>query len=198
MNSYYLLSLVGALYTLVFYALALVRREGSSRQFVSEGLGVTAVIVGIAYVGGFTLHPIYFLILLYLITMRVRLMVELGNQLARLGRLGDALRVYHLALQLFPDRPSQHIVQINLGATYLVCQQPEQTIAILEPLKPQIEPRAASKYLASCCYNLGMAYRRTGRRDDALRQFREVEDLYPLSHYARLAQLAREAMQQTE
>jgi hypothetical protein len=38
-----------------------------------------------------------------------------------------------------------------------------------------------------------MAYRRTGRHADALRQFSEVGEMYPLSGYARLAEKARNA-----
>jgi tetratricopeptide (TPR) repeat protein len=193
MNPSLLLFFVGVLYTFVFQGFSFLRREGVSNQFLYEGIGVTGLLLIVMYVGGFVIHPIYFLILLYLITMRARLLVDLGNRLSRRGRQRDALVIYNLALRCFPDHPTRLIVLINIGAIYLECQQPERTIEILEKVKAQISHRLASKYMASCCYNLGMAYRRVGRRADALRQFREVEDSYPLSRYARLAELARDA-----
>jgi tetratricopeptide (TPR) repeat protein len=189
-HPFLLVFLIGLLYVFIFRAISLLRREGISNQFVLEGLGALGLLLLAMYVGGFVIHPIYALISLYLITMRGRLLVELGNQLSKWGRIYDALGVYHLALRLFPDQPTRLIVLINIGAVYLECQQPERAIDVLEQVKAQISHQLASKYMASCCYNLGMAYRRVGRRDDALRQFREVEDIYPLSRYARLAELA--------
>jgi tetratricopeptide (TPR) repeat protein len=192
-NPSLLVFLVGLLYTLIFRGLSVLRREGLSNQFVYEGIGVTSLIAIAMYLGNFFIHPIYFLILLYLITMRVRLLVGLGNHLSTWGRQRDALAVHNLALQLFPDRPTRLIVLINMGAVYLKRQQPDRAIEALEKVKAQISHQLASKYMASCCYNLGMAYRRVGQRDDALRQFREVKEIFPLSQYARLAELAYNA-----
>lgn len=196
MNPLLLVLLVGLIYTLVFKGLSLLRREGLSNQFVYEGLGVTSLILIVMYLGGedFVIHPIYALIILYLITMRVRLLIEIGNRLSAWGRQRDALAVYNFALRLFPDQPTRLIVLINMGALYLQRQRPEYTIEVLEKVKAQISEKLASKYMASCCYNLGMAYRRVGRRDDALRQFREVREIYPLSRYARLAERAYETI----
>jgi len=189
-NPFLLICLIGLLYVLAFRGLSLVRREGVSNQFVYEGLGVTGLVLLVMYVGDFVMHPFYFLIFLYLITMRARLLVDLGNRLSAYGRGRDALAVYNLALQCFPDQPTRLIVLINLGAAYLTGQQPERAIDVLEQVKGQLGQKFASKYRASCCYNLGMAYRRVGRRADALQQFREVKDIYPLSRYVQLAELA--------
>ncbi len=192
-NPLLLVLLVGLLYVFLFGGLSLLRREGLSNQFAYEGIGVTGFILAVMYLGNFVIHPIYFLILLYLITMRVRLLVGLGNHFSIRGRYRDALAIYNSALQLFPDQAARLIALINVGAAYLNYQQPERTIEVLEEVKAQISQRLGPKYVASCYYNLGMAYRRVGRRDDALRQFREVEEVLPFSKYARLAELARNA-----
>jgi len=68
-------------------ALSLLRREGLSIRFAVESLLIIALIGGLGFVTGFVLHPVLFLILLYLVTMRVRLMVDLGNSFASRGRL---------------------------------------------------------------------------------------------------------------
>jgi tetratricopeptide (TPR) repeat protein len=186
----FLIFLIGLLYVLLLRAVSPLRREGISNQFVIEGLGVLGLLLLVMYVGGFVMHPLYALLILYVITMRVRLVVELGNQFSKLGRPQNALAVYNFALRLFPDQPSRVIVSLNTGAAYLHCQQPERAIEVLEQVKGQIVHQLASKYMASCCYNLGMAYRRVGRRTEALKHFREVGEIYPLSRYARLAELA--------
>jgi tetratricopeptide (TPR) repeat protein len=132
-------------------------------------------------------------VLLYLITMRVRLLIEIGNMLSTWGRHHQALAVYRLALHLFPDEPSRLIALINMGAAFLRQARPDRTIAVLENAKAQIVKQLGPKYAAGCCYNLGMAYRRTGRHAEALRQFYEVGDIHPLSPYAKLAEKARNA-----
>lgn len=193
MTPSFLIFLVGLLYVVIFWSLSLLRRERLSNQFAYEGLGLTGITFAAVRWGGMAVHPIYFLVLLYLVTMRVRLLVELGNMLSKWGRHHQALALYRLALHLFPDRSSRLIALINMGAAYLEQAKPERTIEALENAKAQIVSQLGPKYAAGCCYNLGMAYRRTGRHADALRQFSEVGDMYPLSGYARLAEKARNA-----
>lgn len=53
----------------------------------------------------------------------------------------------------------------------------------------RLSPCVGAGYL----YNRGMAYRLTGRHADALRQFSEICDIYPLSVTAKLAANARKA-----
>jgi len=64
-------------------------------------------------------------------------------------------------------------------------------INVLENAKAHISQQLSPKHAAGCCYNLGMAYRRTKRIAEALRQFTEVGDIYPMSMFARLAEKAR-------
>jgi tetratricopeptide (TPR) repeat protein len=193
MTPSFLIFLVGLLYVVIFWSLSLLRRERLSNQFAYEGLSLTGIMFAVVRWGGIAVHPIYFLVLLYLITMRVRLLVELGNMLSKWGRHHQALALYRLALYLFPDRSSRLIALINMGAALLEQARPDRTIEVLEDAKAQIVSQLGPKYAAGCCYNLGMAYRRTGRHVDALRQFSEVGDIYPLSGYARLAEKARSA-----
>jgi tetratricopeptide (TPR) repeat protein len=193
MTPSFLIFLVGLLYVVIFWSLALLRRERLSNQFAYEGLSLTGLTFAAVRWGGIAVHPIYFLVPLYLITMRVRLLVELGNMLSKWRRQHQALAVYRLALHLFPDRSSRLIALINMGAAFLQQARPERAIEILETAKPQIVGQLGPKYAAGCCYNLGMAYRRIGRHADALRQFSEVGEMYPMSDFARLAEKARNA-----
>ena len=193
MTPSFLVFLVGLLYVVIFWTLSLLRRERLSNQFAYEGLGLTGLAFAIVRWGGIALHPIYFLIFIYLITMRVRLLVELGNLLAKSRRQNAALALYRLALNLYPDQSSRLIALINVGAAYLNQGKPELAINVLENAKAHSAKQLSPKHAAGCSYNLGMAYRRAGRPTDALRLFTEVGDIYPLSLFARLAEKARNA-----
>jgi tetratricopeptide (TPR) repeat protein len=193
MTPSFLIFLVGLVYVVIFWGLSLLRRERLSNQFAYEGLSLTGITFAAVYWGGVAVNPIYFLLFLDLVTMRVRLLVELGNMLSKGGRPHQALALYRFALHLFPDRSSRLIALINMSAAYLAQAQPERTIEVLEDAKGQIANQLGPKYAAGCCYNLGMAYRRTGRHADALRQFLEISDIYPMSMYAKLAEKARKA-----
>ena len=78
-----------------------------------------------------------------------------------------------------------------MGAAYLYQGKPDLAIQVLENAKAHITKQLSPKHAAGCCYNLGMAYRRTGRHAEALRQFNEVGDIFPMSMFARLAEKAR-------
>jgi tetratricopeptide (TPR) repeat protein len=193
MTPSFLIFLVGLLYVVIFWSLSLLRRERLSNQFAYEGLSLTGVTFAAVRWGEIAVHPIYFLVLLYVVTMRVRLLVEVGNMLSKWGRYHQALAVYRLALYLFPDKSSRLIALINMGAAFLKQARPDRTIEVLEHAKAQIVGQLGPKCVAGCCFNLGMAYRRTGRHRDALRLFSEVGEMYPMSDYARLAEKARNA-----
>ena len=193
MTPSFLIFLVGLLYVVIFWTLSLLRRERLSNQFAYEGLGLTAIAFAAVQWGGIAFHPIYFLILIYLITMRVRLLVELGNLFSKSGRHRQALTLYRLALHLFSDQSSRLIALINMGAAYLSQTRVDLAVEVLENAKVHISKQLGPKHAAGCCYNLGIAYRRAGRHADALRQFTEVGDIYPMSVYARLAERARKA-----
>jgi tetratricopeptide (TPR) repeat protein len=193
MTPSFLIFLVGLLYVVIFWVLSLLRRERLSNQFAYEGLGLTAIAYAVVRWGELAVHPIYFLFLIYLITMRVRLLVELGNLFSKSGRHRLALGLYRLALHLFCDQSSRLIALINIGAAYLSMASVDQAVEVLENAKVHVSKQLGPKHAAGCCYNLGMAYRRAGRPADALRQFAAVGDIYPLSMYARMAERARRA-----
>jgi tetratricopeptide (TPR) repeat protein len=187
MTPFYLVHGIGLLYVLTFAGLARVRRERFSLQFMVESLCITYIVYAAVRWGGMSLDPVYFLVLLYFLTMRVRLLVEAGNLLSGWERYRHALGVYRLALRLFPDKTSRLIAIINMAATWLKLKMPEKAVDLLEPERGAIRGRLGPKYVAGSLYNLGMAYRRCGRLDEALRAFREAADSFPLSKYAVLA-----------
>ncbi|MFN2121589.1 MAG: hypothetical protein ACK2T0_14475, partial [Anaerolineales bacterium] len=123
---------VGCLFILVFGGLGYLRREGLSVQFALEAVGVTAILVGGSALLGVPIHPLLLLALLYLITMRSRLIVDLANVLAGRGNFDLAFRLYKLGLAMWPDEASRLIVLSNRGAAQLRSGQVDGAIATLE------------------------------------------------------------------
>ncbi|HET91806.1 MAG TPA: tetratricopeptide repeat protein [Chloroflexi bacterium] len=184
-----LILLIGLLYLLGFGGLSYLRRQGLPTRFAIEGLIIIAVSVALT-LANVPLHPLLFLIILYLVTMRVRLLVDLGNWLTARGNCRQALDLYQFTLRLGPDAISRQIVLINRGVTLLRMQDPEAArLALMEALiNEQVQPGA--KYLAAGYYNLGLACRRTGREAEAVRHFNEAVDTLPDSIYAHGARQA--------
>lgn len=193
MTPSFMIFFIGLLYVVIFWVLSLMRRERLSNQFAYEGLGLTGIAYAAVQWGGVAVHPIYFLFWIYLITMRARLLVEMGNLFSKSGRHRMALSLYHLSMHVFSDQSSRLIALINIGAAYLSMGSVDQAVEVLENAKALVSKQLGPKHVAGCCYNLGMAYRRAGRPADALRQFAAVGDIYPLSVYARMAERARQA-----
>jgi tetratricopeptide (TPR) repeat protein len=183
-----LILLVGVLYILGFGALSFVRRQGLSTRFLVEGLIITAA--GAALVLAVPLHPVLFLAVIYLVTMRVRLLVDLGNLFTNRQQYERALALFRLALRLWPDAISRQIVLINRGVTQLRMQEPETAYLTLKEALANEEIRQGAKYLAAGYYNLGLACRRTGRESEAIRRFNEAIDTLPHSLYAHGARQA--------
>ncbi len=193
MAPHLLLALVGLLYVLFFILLAWFRREGLSRRFTIEALLLTALAVGASALTASTLNPAIFILLLYLITMRVRLLVDLGNLLARRGNHALADRVYSLALRLGPDETGRLMVQLNQGVLALHRGQPEEAVATLRQVLAEAEDGYLGvKSLAACHYNLGVAYLRQGQDAQASLAFNAVLDTWPATEYARYARIALE------
>jgi tetratricopeptide (TPR) repeat protein len=188
-----LILLVGLLYLLGFGALSFMRRQGLSTRFAIEGLIVAALGAALAF-ASVPVHPAVFLIVIYLVTMRVRLLVDLGNWFTSRKQYARALALFRLALQLGPDAVSRQIVLINRGVTQLHMQDPEAAYLTLEEALTEEVVRPGAKYLAAGYYNLGLACRRTGREPEAVRRFNEAIDALPHSIYA---QGARQALKRT-
>jgi len=181
--------LVGALYILSFGVLSFLRRQGLSTRFLIEGLIITAAGVVLTLVS-VPLHPVLFLAIIYLVTTRVRLLVDLGNLFTNRQQYERALALFRLALRLWPDATSRQIVLINRGVTQLRMQEPEIAYLTLKEALANEEARQGAKYLAAGYYNLGLACRRTGREAEAIRRFNQAIDTLPHSIYAHGARQA--------
>jgi len=188
-----LLLLEGLLFVVVFGALSLFRREGLSVQFAVEATAITALAAGLTAFTPFTVHPILLLIVIYLVTMRVRLLVDLGTLLARRGRFEQADRIFQLALRLWPDHPGRLIVEVNQGAACLQRNALDQAISVFKSVLDKAgQGYLGVKYESAAHYNLGVAYRRKNMEAQAVAEFNAVLDTWPASVYARHAEMALE------
>jgi tetratricopeptide (TPR) repeat protein len=190
-DPYLLLLLVACLFALTFGGLGLARREGLSLQFALETAGLTAILVGGSWLVGTPMHPILFLVLLYLITMRSRWTVEVANLLAKRKSYDLAFRLYDLSLAVWPDEATQLIVLANKGAAQVHSGQIEAAIATLEGvLDTEKSHRLGLKYEAACRYNLAYAYELNGQDAKATVEYNEAIEVLPGSVYAQAAQAA--------
>ncbi len=183
---------IGLLYILGFGGLSLLRRQGLSTRFAIESLCVTGVGVALTFAYP-RFPPLLFLIVLYLITMRVRLMTDLANAFLARKQFPRAMATYRLALRLWPDPVSRQIVLINRGVAELRAAEPETAYATLNEALADAELKIGAHYLAAGYYNLGLAARRTHREAEAIRRFNEAIDMLPHSIYAQAARRALQA-----
>jgi tetratricopeptide (TPR) repeat protein len=186
-----LLLLIGCLFILLFGGLSFIRREGLSAQFALEAAVLTALLVGGSWLTRIQLSPFLFLILLYLVTMRSRLTVDVANVLAERDKYDLAFRLYRLGLAWWPDASSRLIVLTNRGVAELRSGQVEEAIATLRSvLEVEERPHLGLKYEAACQYSLGLAYEKRGESAKAVQQYNEAIDTLPGSTYAQAAQAA--------
>jgi tetratricopeptide (TPR) repeat protein len=191
LNPYLLLLLVACLYALVFGILGYTRREGLSVQFAVEVVILTIVLMGGSWLIGMPIHPVLFLAILYVVTMRSRLTVDLANILARRGNYGPAFRLYDLGLAWWPDAASRLVVLTNKGAAQVHSGQVEAGIRTFDGvLKSEQRSRLSLKYEAACRYNLAYAYELSGEDAKAVGEYNEAIDVLPGSVYAQAAQAA--------
>jgi tetratricopeptide (TPR) repeat protein len=184
-DPYLLLLLIACLFVLVFGALSVIRREGLSAQFALESAGLTALMVGVPWLTGTQISPYIFVIVLYLVTMRSRLLVDLANVFASRDRYDVAFRLYGLSLAWWPDAASRLIVLTNRGIAELRMGQTDRAIETLEGvLNPEERHRLGSRYEAACRYNLGLAYEQKDDWARAVAEYNRVIDLQPGSAYA--------------
>lgn len=199
MNPHLVLLLIALLYILIVGGLSMLRREGTSLQFVVEVIVVAGVLVILSLSIGQSLHPVLYLIIIYLITMRVRLMVDLGNLLAQRGHHSQASNLYNLALRLKPDGTGRQIVTLNQAVHHLKQGKLSEAITLLEQLLTDSQNSISPKHEAGARYNLAVAYRRRGNEAKAIVEFNKVIDVMPGSLYASGAQIAlKKGRQQKE
>ena len=193
MPSALLILLVGLLYIFGFGALSYMSREGLSLRFAFEGLILTAAAIALSVV--LSVNALIFLLVLYLVTMRVRLLVDLANWFSSRGQHRRALELYQLALRLGPDMAGRQIVLINCGVAQLRMQESEAARLTLEQALAVEAARPGAKYLAAGYYNLGLACRRTGYEAEAIGYYNKAIETLPSSLYARAAELELEKRQ---
>jgi tetratricopeptide (TPR) repeat protein len=192
------LLLTGVLFIVLFGLLSLVRREGVSRRFFFESAVVTAVFVLLSLLGVLSVHPVVFLIVVYLITMRVRLVIDLGGALARRGRVAGAGRAFKAASMLGPDRAGALLVRLNQGACALADKRPAEAIPLFQDIMEKADAaRLGAKYRAACRYNLGIALWRENRAAEAAQELEAAQDAWPASTYARRAENALKKLRES-
>jgi tetratricopeptide (TPR) repeat protein len=188
---------VALLFILVFGGLPVLRKEEPSLRLAVEVLVFTSLSLGVSLLTGLSLNPVLFLIFLYLIVMRCRLLIDLGNLLSSRGYHQLALSVYRLAMRLEPDFPIRLMALISYGAVLVRMGALEEAIRILEEVLEKGRERLQPKHESACHYNLGVAYLRLGRESRAVREFNETIDAWPLSPYAQGAKAALERRRST-
>ncbi len=181
-----LILLLGLTFALVFRLLAAMRREQFSLQFILEAVIMTLLVAGLSFFTGIQMNPVLFVVLVYLVTMRARVLVDLANLAARSGRFGLSGRLYTLARRVGPDGPSRQVIATNQGAALILEGRVLDAISLLEGVleTPPVPP----KYAAAAHYNLGVAYKSQGDDRRATIHLREAIEALPGSVYARQAQ----------
>lgn len=174
---------IGLVYILGFGGLSLLRRQGLSMRFAVEGLVVAAAGAALTLVWP-RFPALLFLVVLYLVTMRVRLLADLANALLERNKYERAMAVYRTALKAWPDPVSRQIVLINRGVAELRTGAPETAYATLVEALSNTEIQVGAHYLAAGYYNLGLAARRSDREAEAVRRFNQAIEILPHSLYA--------------
>ncbi len=196
MSLHILIGLIGLLYIVVFGGIALLRREGLSTRFAVESVCITAIAVILVVLTPIQINPVWFLLLLYLITQRVRLLVDLGNTLAKSGRSAQAERIYDFASHLWPDQTNRLIVMVNRAILLLQENKLAESIALFKAiLDPSNKSALGAKYEAAAHFILGVAYLRDNNNLLATVEFKAAIDSWPGSLYAQHAQQALERLQ---
>ena len=169
--------------------MSFLRREGLSTQFAIESFIITILVIGIAILTKTSVDPILFLIFIYLITMRGRLLVDLANFLSSRGRQRDAIKLLQWAMRLMPDHSTRLVIQVNMGIVQLMRKNPASAQALFEEVLQEMDEKGGLgiKYEAACRYNLGQALVQQGKESEAVRQFNETMIIFPNSIYSKAA-----------
>lgn len=193
MDLYVMIMILGFSYALLFGFLGYLKREGLSIQFISEAVVITLLVTGIGYATGSELNPILFLIFVYLITMRARLLTDVANLLSNRGRQRDAIAILQVAMRLFPDLQTRLIIMTNMGIVQILRKNPESAVTILNSvLEESKDGGLGIRYRAACEYNLGIALRAVGEDSKSVKHFREAAEIYPGSAFGKAATKALE------
>ena len=190
-----MIGLIGLLYILVFGGMSLLRREGLSFRFAVESVCITAITVILAVLTPIQIHPVLFLLFLYVITLRVRILVDLANSFSRRGRYIQAKAIYDFASHLWPDLTSRLIVNVNRAIMLLQENKLVESITLFtEVLNHADKGYLGVRYEAAAHFNLGVAYLHQNNNSKATIEFNSVIDTWPASLYAQRAQQALERL----
>jgi hypothetical protein len=196
MSLYLMIGLIGLLYILVFGGISLLRREGLSIRFAVESLVITVFAVVLVIFMRVSIHPAIFLIILYIITQRVRILVDLATMFAGRRNFSQADKIFSLASSIGPDVTSRLIVEINRAVMLLQENLLNESISLFtEVLSPANSGYLGMKYEAATHFNLGLAYLRNNNQSLATIEFNSAIDTFPGSLYARRAQQALDRQQ---
>ncbi len=186
-----ILLIEGFSYIVLFGAVSLLKREGLSRRFAIEAMIFTLIVSGLTALTGIQTHPVLFLVLIYLLTMRVRILVDLGTIFAKRAQFEQAEKLYNLASSLWPDATNGLILKVNQGTSLLQQKKLDEAITIFNDVLKQAEQGYLGvKYEAATHYNLGVAYLRKNMDARASIAFNAAVDTWPASEYARRAEVA--------
>ncbi len=197
MNPHLLTIVTALLFILIFGGLPVLRKEEPSLQLVAGVLVLTALVIAASELTGLYLHPVIFLILLYVSTMRCRVLIDLGNTLSSWGHHRWALSLYRLAMRLGPDSPALLSALISYGAVLVRVGALDEAVRVLEEVLEKWGEELPPKHEAACHYNLGVAHLRMGSEIRAVREFNRTIDAWPPSPYAQRASAALERRRST-
>ena len=188
-----LLLLVGCAYVVLVGGLSLLRREGLSLRLAVEAALIILLAIGLVVVTGLVIHPVLFLLFLYVVTMRVRILVDLGSAFARSKRFPQAEGLFKLASRLQPDQTGKLIIRVNQGTLLLQQGNLDEAIEVLRGvLEHSTRDYLGVKYEVAAHYNLGVAYLRKKLEAQATVEFNAVLEAWPASEFARRAASALE------
>lgn len=197
MDPHLIILIIGLSYAVVFGVMALLRREGVTSQFIFEAVVITLVVAGGGYFTNSPANPILFLVFLYIITTRSRLLVDLANLLSNRGRQRDAITILQVALRLYPDKPTRFIVMVNMGIVQIRRENPESARMLLETVLEEAQAGGLGlRHKAACYYNLGLAFQRLGKEGQAVRYFKQATEVFPGSPHGKAAAKAIEERRQ--
>ncbi len=182
MNSPLLVPALGLAYIVIFGFSFWLRREGLPMRFAVEGVALT--VLGTLGAFAFGLSPILFLIVLYLITMRTRILSDIGNFLSNEGHMPEALLLFNAADKLAPDSIGRLIVAINRGVALVRMNRLPEAVNVFQQALESATLDSPVRHLAAAHYNLGLALMRLGEMDQARQHFLTVLDIAPETMYA--------------
>jgi len=194
MDPYLLLALVLLLFVLAAAGPSLLAKERMAWRQGVEILLWGGALLGAAWLTRIA-SPLLYLLALYLVTMRARLLVEVANALAMRGRRG-AQPLYALAGALALNPLDRAVVRVNQGAALLHTGQVAGATRVLEELLAG--GQLGNRLGAACRYNLGLAHLRAGDCDGGCSLLRQAVDLMPGSIYAQRARLVLQRLAEAD